>query len=129
MGDRAVQIIAGLLASTAGLAAWWNRRAAGRKLNTEADNNAAATAQAFSDIALGLVDPIQTQLDAARAEIAEMRQAMNAEIDQLRAKIRQLEDDGAARDRTVGDLRHGVAVLTGQLEQHGIEPAWRPPAG
>jgi len=104
------QVLGALLAAAPGIAALIAGR---QKLRAEASN-------ILSDAAIQLVEPLQKRVTALEARVA----CLEAENDTLRTKVHQFEEQVREFRALIRALWEGAMMLTRQLKDRKIAPAW-----
>ena len=117
MPDWLVVLIGATLGNAAGIYAIIVGR---RKIKAEADKIAADASKTVTDMAVGLLKPLQDRIDRLEAFIV-----------RLEEKVAKLESANDELSRQVREFRalirwiwEGALILTGQLRVHNIQPDW-----
>ena len=110
MPDWLVTVIVGLIAASPGVYAIVAGR---RKVEAEAS-------KILSDAAVGMLKPLQERIDRLEALVLRLEAkvvALEADNEELSRQVREFRD-------LIRSLWEGVAILTRQLQAHGIPTAW-----
>lgn len=117
MDSWMLQVMGALLAAAPGIVALVMSRnklkAEGVKLRAEATN-------ILSDAAIQLVEPLQKRVTALEARVA----CLETENDTLRTKVHQFEEQVREFRALIRALWEGALMLTRQLKDRKIAPAW-----
>ena len=117
MDSWILQLLGAALAATPGIVALIMSR---QKLREEGAKLRAEATNILGDAAIQLVEPLQKRVTALEARVA----CLEAENDSLRTKVHQFEEQVREFRALIRALWEGAMMLTRQLKDRKIAPAW-----